>query len=59
MRTNGFVSLELLNAGALTRNDGGTGLASLADRVATVNGSTSAAPVEGGRFRLHVEVPSR
>ena len=59
VRTNGVVVLEIVNDGARLREGRGTGLASLADRVAAVEGATTVTATEGGRFRLRVEVPSQ
>ncbi|QKW10971.1 sensor histidine kinase [Streptomyces sp. NA04227] len=46
-------------AGARTPGSGGSGLAGLRERLAVVDGSLSAGPVVGGRFRVVAEVPVR
>jgi signal transduction histidine kinase len=55
---DGVVRLELVNDGALLRNGAGTGLRSLADRLAELDGLAAGGPIGGGRFRLRVEVPA-
>ncbi len=49
--------LELVNDGASGAGSDGTGLASLRERAAHRGGRLEAGPVEGGGFRLAVELP--
>ncbi|HWH94202.1 MAG TPA: histidine kinase [Baekduia sp.] len=58
VRENGLVRLELVNDGAVASRGGGTGLRSLADRLAEIDGRAAGGPIGGGRFRLRVEVPA-
>jgi signal transduction histidine kinase len=58
VRENGVVRLELVNDGAVAGRNAGTGLQSLADRLAEVDGRAAGGPIGGGRFRLRVEVPA-
>lgn len=58
VREDGVVRLELINDGAGAGRPGGTGLRSLADRLAEVDGRAAGEPIGGGRFRLRVEVPA-
>jgi signal transduction histidine kinase len=58
VRENGLVRLELVNDGAVASRGGGTGLRSLADRLAEIDGRAAGEPIGGGRFRLRVEVPA-
>jgi signal transduction histidine kinase len=58
VRENGVVRLELVNDGAVASRGGGTGLRSLADRLAEIDGRAAGGPIGGGRFRLRVEVPA-
>lgn len=62
----GAVTLEIVNDGVAergARGDGahgdgtGTGLPGLVERARGVAGTVTAGPVDGGRFRLRVEVP--
>ncbi|MER7751169.1 histidine kinase [Kitasatospora sp. NPDC097643] len=64
----GFATLTMENDGAAptgtgrrscpaAAQDGGSGLANLATRLAAINGTITAGPVSGQRFRLVVEVP--
>ncbi len=55
---DGVVRLELVNDGAVVRSGAGTGLQSLADRLAELDGLAAGGPIGGGRFRLRVEVPA-
>lgn len=55
---DGVVRLELVNDGAVVRNGGGTGLQSLAERLAEIDGLATGGPIGGGRFRLRVEAPA-
>jgi two-component system sensor histidine kinase DesK len=57
-RENGLVRLELVNDGAGAGRLDGTGLQNLADRVAELDGRAAGGPIDGGRFRLRVEVPA-
>jgi two-component system sensor histidine kinase DesK len=58
IRENGIVRLELVNDGAGARRSGGTGLKNLADRLAAADGRAAAQVLDGGHFRLQVEVPA-
>jgi two-component system sensor histidine kinase DesK len=57
-REDGIVRLELVNDGAGARRTGGSGLENLADRVAAARGRAAAHTLDGGHFRLQVEVPA-
>ncbi len=57
-RQNGVIRLEVVNDGAGARRTHGSGLQSLADRLAELDGRAAGAPLGGGRFRLRVEVPA-
>ena len=53
--------LELVNDGSGGRRNGGSGgsgLRSLADRLTAANGRAAAQALDGGQFRLQVEVPA-
>ena len=58
VREDGVVRLELVNDGAGARRAGGTGLTNLADRLAAADGRAAGQVLDGGQFRLQVEVPA-
>jgi len=58
VRHPGGVRLEIVNDGALSAVAAGFGLAGLAERAGAVGGSSLGGPVDGGEFRLVVEVPA-
>lgn len=58
VREDGVVRLELVNDGAGARRTGGTGLKNLADRLAAADGRAAAHALDGGHFRLQIEVPA-
>ena len=57
IREDGIVRLELVNDGAGAHRPGGTGLKNLSDRLAAAHGSAMGHALDGGQFRLQVEVP--
>jgi signal transduction histidine kinase len=57
-RQNGLIRLELVNDGASARRIDGTGLRNLADRLAELDGRAAGTAIDGGRFRLRIEVPA-
>ncbi len=58
VRNDNVVRLELVNDGAGAGGTGGTGLQNLADRLAGLNGRAGGEALDGGRFRLRIEVPA-
>ena len=58
VREDGIVRLELVNDGAGARRTGGTGLKNLSDRLAAAHGRAAGHTLDGGQFRLQVEVPA-
>ncbi len=61
VREDEVVRLELVNDGSgdgRTNGSGGSGLRSLTDRLTAANGRAAAQALDGGQFRLQVEVPA-
>ncbi len=49
--------LEMVNDGARSTNDAGTGITGLTERAQLLSGHVTAGPLEDGRYRLAVEIP--
>lgn len=56
-RSNGVVTLEIINDGAVPTKGDGTGIPGLAERAQALAASVSSGHVSPDRFRLWVEVP--
>jgi two-component system sensor histidine kinase DesK len=56
-RQEGAALLEIVNDGARSTNESGTGIAGLTERAHSLSGQVKAGPLENGQYRLSVEVP--